>query len=143
MTIRELDSGVAVRVAASLLAMVGVGCLRTTASCVERDPPDNTCYVDPVNQEGCEKTPGCTIGPMCEALGCVGAATGEPWDGGASCYQSEHEICAVLANEECASNPLCTWALGCTGKPTVNCASIRTDHECMAYPVCFWQISGG
>jgi len=125
------------------------GCLNTTASCVERDYPDNTCYSWPdVSSEGCTKVPGCSIRPMCVAISCHSDAE---LDGGVVvrdsgtgqlCVLSDHVACAQLPIEQCGLNTKCMVANDCGGTPTVNCAAIKRDVECMAYPVCFWQVSG-
>jgi len=126
-----------------------VACLNTTASCVERDFPDNACYSWPnVSTEGCSKVPGCSIRDMCVAITChsgsvqdAGVVAKTSGDSGI-CVLSDHVACAQLPLEQCSLNLKCTVSTDCGGVPTVNCASIKNDVQCMAYPVCFWQISG-
>jgi len=123
-----------------------LGCLNTTASCVERNAPDNTCYASYYieNSADCAKVPGCSTQPICVPKSCDAQSVRNAADAGVQliCHQSDQVDCGLLSDANCALNQNCIWTSGCGGTPTVDCASIKSDVACMAYPVCFWQISG-
>jgi len=129
-----------------LPAMLVSGCLDTTASCVERDTPDNTCYASYYIENGndCAKVPGCSMQPLCVPISCDARSVSSAADAGVQliCHQIDQVDCGQLSQTNCALNQKCTWTSGCGGKPAVDCPSLKSDVACMAYPVCFWQISG-
>jgi len=134
-------------VAAAVCSASITNCLHTTASCVERDSPDNTCNASYYiwTSDDCAKVPGCSSQLTCVASTCDPQTVRDAQDAGIKllCNLDDRVACAQLAESECASNTKCLWTKGCNGTPTVNCSSIKKDVECMAYPICFWQVSGG